>query len=98
MYPGPTGAAENHKRGYCSDGAKQKIDHSKQNEDPPQANLPKSWVIPEWPQPKNIFTDGTHFHPLEFLNKVRDMYEQVVVEKAGDDLILEHVAFVSLLA
>lgn len=98
MYPGAAGSPENHKRGYCSDGAMQKLEHTTQNEDPPQAHQPSSWVLPEWPQPKGIFTDGTQFHPVEFLNTIREMYEQVVVDNVGGDLILEHVAFASVLS
>jgi hypothetical protein len=98
MYPGPSGAAENHKQGYCSDGVKQTIELTVQNEDPPRADTPKSCTLPEWPQPQGIFTDGIQFHLVEFLNKIREMYEKVVIEKQGGDMILEHVAFASLLA
>ena len=97
MYPGPTGAAENHKRGYCSDGVKQVMEQSKQNQDPPQPNQSVSVTPPEWPQPQGIFFNGTQFHPLAFLDKIREMYEKVVIEKASGDLLMEHEAFAWLL-
>jgi len=94
MYPGPSGAAENHKRSHCSDGVKHTIEQSKQNQDPGQLSASP----PEWPQPQGIFTSGTHFHPLVFLDKIQEMYEKVVIEKvSGDDLLMEHDAFARLL-
>src|SRR5258708_4465186 len=56
MYPGPSGSAENHKRAYRSDGAKQQMAPSKQNQDPPQTI---SYTLPKWPQPQGIFTNGS---------------------------------------
>lgn len=98
MYPGPTGAPENHKKGYCSDGVKQTLAHSKQNQDPPKPNQSVSLAAPAWPQPTGIFTNGTQFHPMIFLDKVRDMYTKVVIEGASGELLLEHEAFAHLLA
>jgi hypothetical protein len=59
MYPG---GADDHKRGYCADGARQivkKGDHD---------------TLPDWPQPQGIFEKGTHFHPIEFLKTLREVY------------------------
>jgi hypothetical protein len=81
MYPGPTGAVENHKKGYCSDGVKQTLEQSRQNQDPPQPNQSVSIASPRWPQPSGIFTNGTQFHPVAFLHKIGEMYEKVVIEK-----------------
>jgi hypothetical protein len=97
MYPGPNGAAENHKRGYCSDGARQTLKQSKQNADPPQPNKPLSHSVPEWPQPHGVFTEGTYFHPLEFLARLREIYEKVVIEKVSGETAMEYEAFSSLL-
>jgi hypothetical protein len=71
------------------------MEQSKQNQDPHQSNQPAS--PPEWPQPQGIFTNGTHFHPLVFLDKIKEMNEKVVIEKASGDLLMEHKAFARLL-
>jgi hypothetical protein len=97
MYPGPTGAVENHKKGYCSDGVKQTLEQSRQNQDPPQPNQSVSIASPGWPQPSGIFTNGTHFHPVTFLHKIGEMYEKVVIEKESGDLLMEYEAFACLL-
>src|SRR6266699_7254783 len=68
MYPG---GADNHKRGYCADGAHQivkKCDHD---------------TLPDWPQPQGIFEKGTHFHPIEFLTTLQEVYEKVVVDRTS---------------
>jgi len=98
MYPGPSGSAQNHKRGYCSDGVKQTLKSSPQNQDPPQTNAPATHAPPDWPQPESIFTSGTQFDPLRFLAKIREMYVKVVVEKASGEFLMEHEAFAALLA
>jgi hypothetical protein len=98
MYPGPTGAPENHKKGYCSDGVKQTLTHSKQNQDPPKPNQSVSLATPAWPQPVGIFTNGTQFHPTVFLDKVRELYAKVVIGTASGELLLEDEVFAHLLA
>ena len=84
MYPG---GADNHKRGYCADGAHQimkKCDHD---------------TLPDWPQPQGIFEKGTHFHPIEFLKTLREVYEKVVVDRAsGVDDPIEYEAFTKMLS
>ena len=98
MYPGPNGASENHKRGYCSDGAKQTLKQTQQNRDPPKPGQPISYTIPKWPQPQGVFTDGTSFDPLQFLAKLREIYEKVVIEnEGGGEVAMEQEAFASLL-
>ncbi|GBE81445.1 hypothetical protein SCP_0311740 [Sparassis crispa] len=97
MWPGPEGAGNNHKKSYCSDGVMQKpktlqrmINGSLQDvtEHPP-----------DWPQPRGIFTGGTHFNPAAFLAAVRDMYDCVVVKSGtGGDHAMEYSAFAGLLS
>jgi hypothetical protein len=83
MYPGPTGSAENHKKGYCSDDVKQTM---------------KTDTVPEWPQPQGIFELGVTFNPMQFLITIRNVYENLVIENgSGDDLAMEYDAFVKLL-
>jgi hypothetical protein len=47
--------------------------------------------IPDWPQPQGIHTRGTHFHSIEFLKTLQDMYERY------HDLSMEYGAFVKVL-
>jgi hypothetical protein len=83
MYPGLSGSAENHKRGYCSDGVKQ---------------LMKADTVPDWPQPPGIFELGTKFNPIKFLATIRDVYEWVMNQNGHDnDLTMEYEAFGKLL-
>jgi hypothetical protein len=87
MYPGPTGAPENHKKGYCSDGVQQK------------ARAGES--LPPWPQPLGVFVTGSHFSPLKFLLAIRDLYEKVsgghAVESSQTGSTMEDEAFAQLL-
>jgi hypothetical protein len=78
MYPG---GSDNHKRGYCADGARQV---KRKGEDD----------ISDWLQPQGFYAKGTQFHPIEFLKTLRSMYERVVVhgEKSAD-LPVEYEAF-----
>jgi hypothetical protein len=88
MYPGPTGSSENHKRGYCSDGVRQR-------EKPGSNDGP----LPEWPQPLGIFTNGTHFHPLTFLSMIRQLYDKIVEGALSEiEYSMEDEAFSRLLA
>jgi predicted lipid-binding transport protein (Tim44 family) len=68
MYPGPTGAPENHKRGCRSDGVKSK----------PPDNTSSNY-LPHLAQPNGIFSGGTSFNPQAFLSAVREIYEKVVM-------------------
>jgi hypothetical protein len=79
MYPG---GGENHKKGYCADGAQQTKRQGDMDD------------VPDWPQPQGIFAKGTHFHPIEFLKTVRGMYERVVIRgECGTDVPIEYEAF-----
>lgn len=98
MYPGGSGGEGNHRKGSCSDGAMQLPKKNGQNEDPPQDDHPKSHAPPAWPQPTGIFTNGRIFHPYVFLDKIKEMYEKIVVDHDSEaEMVLEHVAFASLL-
>ncbi|KAJ6484175.1 hypothetical protein C8R45DRAFT_931628 [Mycena sanguinolenta] len=77
MYPGKTGSPENHKKGYCSDGFKQKTSAE-------ESTL--------WPQPAGIFSTGSEFHPVSFLAAVRNLYDKVVLQ-TGSNLSVEEEAF-----
>ncbi|KAJ6450330.1 hypothetical protein DFH09DRAFT_1400157 [Mycena vulgaris] len=81
MYPGPKGSAENHKKGHCSDGFKQKIVEGE---------------FAPWPQPAGLFTTGSEFHPLPFLAAIREVYEKLVVE-ADSNITMEREAFLLML-
>jgi len=67
MYPG---GSEDHKRGYCADGARQV--KRKGGDD-----------IPDWPRPQGIYVKGTDFHPVEFLKTLQDVYKKVSYIKGG---------------
>jgi len=84
MYPG---GAENHKRGYCADGARQIM---KKGDDD---------SLPDWPQPQGIFEKGTHFYPIEFLKTLQKIYEKLIVDHAsGSDIPIEYEAFTKMLS
>ena len=88
MYPGPTGSLDNHKKGYCSDGVRQKA-KAESNDG----------ALPEWPQPSGIFTNGTHFHPIAFLSKIRQLYDKVVEGTISEtEYSMEDEAFSRLLS
>ncbi|KAJ7668743.1 hypothetical protein DFH06DRAFT_1378734 [Mycena polygramma] len=82
-YPGPTGAAENHKLAYCSDGFRPAT---------------KNDYLPIWPLPTGIFTAGKEFHPRAFLAHVRELYEALITHKIDrGDFTMEQEAFFQLL-
>jgi len=81
MYPGPEGSPLNHRRGYCADGVKQ---------------TSKLEDLPPWPQPQGIFSDGRTFHPVAFLNTVKDLVERAVMHQPGNLTIMEGEAFAAL--
>ncbi|KAH9968171.1 hypothetical protein BC827DRAFT_1170757 [Russula dissimulans] len=58
MYPC---GSENHKKGYCVDGARQV---KRKGEDD----------IPNWPQPQGIYVKEMDFHPVKYLKTLQDMY------------------------
>ncbi|KAL6307929.1 hypothetical protein BKA93DRAFT_726473, partial [Sparassis latifolia] len=86
MWPGPEGAGNNHKKGYCSDGVMQK------------AKFMDKEHPPDWPQPRGIFSNGTTFHPGKFLAVIRELYDCMVVKgSTGGDRAMEYNAFTALL-
>lgn len=79
MYPG---GSENHRKGFCADGARQ-VKRKGDVDD-----------VPDWPQPQGIFATGTQFNPIQFLKTLREMYERVVVRgECGTDVPIEYEAF-----
>ena len=88
MYLGPTGSLDNHKKGYCSDGVRQKA-KAESNDG----------ALPEWPQPSGIFMNGTHFHPITFLSKTHQLYDKVVEGTISEiEYSMEDEAFSCLLS
>jgi hypothetical protein len=81
MYPGPPKSPQNHNKGHCSDGFKQKLTEGE---------------FATWPQPATIFTTGSQFHPLPFLGFIREVYKQGV-DPSCSDLTMEEEAFLSML-
>ncbi len=89
MWAHGEGGSENHKKGYCSDGVKQK----------PAAVDGVIDELPPWPQPNKIFTKGTHFWPKRFARMVRELYD-VVTEggyRLGGPKTMEFAAFAEML-
>ncbi|KAF9540596.1 hypothetical protein CPC08DRAFT_650852, partial [Agrocybe pediades] len=88
MYPGPTGSSENHKKGHCSNGVKQKA----------KLGSPDSDTHPDWPQPAGVFSNGTHFHPVAFLTAIRQLYDKVIDGAISEkDYSMEDLAFSRML-
>jgi hypothetical protein len=84
MYPGGT---DNHKKGYCADGTHQIVKKGDNDS------------LSDWPQPQGILEKGTHFHPIEFLKTLREVYEKLVVDRtSGVDVPIEYEAFMKMLS
>ncbi|GBE88685.1 hypothetical protein SCP_1400900 [Sparassis crispa] len=97
MWPGPEGAGNNHKKGYCSDGVMQKA----KTVDKVLGGMTETMQEhpPDWPQPHGIFSNGTTFHPGEFLAAIRELYDCMVVKgSTGGDRAMEYNAFAVLLS
>ena len=93
MYPGKEGSTLNHRKGYCSDGARQK---SQQVEKVMNGQTIK--IVdhpPPYPQPSGIFTDGKNFFPMRLIHEVSSLYERVVVRK--ETLGMQDLALASML-
>lgn len=75
---------ENHRRDCCADGGPIK----------PKDDMPE---VPPWPQPSGVFSQGTTFHVLPFLQAVQSLYQKTV-EEAQDFATLdaEHQAFATM--
>lgn len=88
MWAHGEGGSENHKKGYCSDGVKQK----------PVALNGVTDELPPWPQPNEIFTKGTHFWPQCFARTVRELYDMVTDSyRLGGPKAMEFAAFADML-
>ncbi|KAF8877661.1 hypothetical protein CPB84DRAFT_1654831, partial [Gymnopilus junonius] len=86
MYPGPTGSAENHKKGYCADGVHQR------------PKLESKEELPPWPQPPEIFVNGTYFNPITFLLQIHKLYDKVLGKEISEiEYSMEDEAFSHLL-
>ncbi|PIL30720.1 hypothetical protein GSI_06888 [Ganoderma sinense ZZ0214-1] len=88
MWARGEGDSENHKKGYCSDGVKQK----------PACVDGIVEELPPWPQPNEIFSKGTHFWPLRFTRTVRELYDMVTDgDRLGGPKAMEFAAFADML-
>ena len=93
MYPGKTDSDFNHKKQYCSDGARQVAQDFER-----LINGQKVKVVeepPPYPQPAGIFAMGVEFHATRFLAEVSSLYDRVVVRK--EVLGMQDLALASLL-
>lgn len=97
MWAGPEGAHTNHKKGYCSDGVKQK---------PPKfektllggQKISALERLPPWPQPSGIFSLGTTFYARRFFEAVQELHDKVVVQNdMGGDRAMEYLALSAML-
>ncbi|KAI1781854.1 hypothetical protein LXA43DRAFT_907485 [Ganoderma leucocontextum] len=88
MWAHGEGNSGNHKKGYCSDGVRQK---------PPTVDGVVE-ELPPWPQPNDIFTMGTQFWPKRFNRTVRELYDMVTDgERFGGLKAMEFAAFADML-
>ncbi|PIL30719.1 hypothetical protein GSI_06887 [Ganoderma sinense ZZ0214-1] len=88
MWARGEGDSENHKKGYCSDGVKQK----------PASVDGIVEELPPWPQPNQIFTKGTHFWPQRFTRTVRELYDTITDgDRLGGPRAMEFAAFADML-
>ncbi|KAJ7571958.1 hypothetical protein C8J56DRAFT_728025, partial [Mycena floridula] len=87
MYPGGVNSPENHKKGYCTDGVRQKIPKS------------GSHTLPPWPQPSGIFTKGSVFEPHQFFASLIELSSRVAETVSGNSVeyTMEHGAFAAML-
>ena len=60
------------------------------------APLSSSTTALLYPLPHGIFEIGTLFHPLMFIKKVTQLYEQVVINKENGNSMLQDEAFATL--
>ncbi|KAJ7585548.1 hypothetical protein C8J56DRAFT_1087508, partial [Mycena floridula] len=87
MYPGGVNSPENHKKGYCTDGVRQKIPKS------------GSHALPPWPQPSGIFTKGSVFEPHQFFASLIELSSRIAETVSGNfiEYTMEHGAFAAML-
>ena len=88
MWAHGEGNSENHKKGYCSDGVKQKmvtIDGI------PEELLP-------WLQPNNIFMRGMYFWLKHFCRMAHELYNTIIDSNTtGGMRVMEFKAFMDML-
>ena len=86
MFAKGEGGEDNHKRGYCSDGVKQK------------AGPAHSDGLPPWPQPSGIFTAGTHFWPRRLNRAMGELHDALVSsDNLGGIKAMEFAALAEML-
>ncbi|OJT04576.1 hypothetical protein TRAPUB_4846 [Trametes pubescens] len=97
MWAGPEGAQSNHKKGFCSDGVKQKPPKFEKTLAGGQ-KINALERLPPWPQPAGIFTSGTSFNARRFLEAVQELHDKVVVQNdLGGERAMEHLALSAML-
>ena len=99
-YPGGRKSPKNHKHSFCSNGARSTLAISEQNKLPVQsgvAPLSSSTMALLYPLSHGIFENSTLFHPLMFIKKVTQLYEQVIINKESGNSMLQDEAFATLL-
>lgn len=92
MYLNGEGKPGNHKRGVCSDGFEVKLNNVKYDGDK-TCSSEKGAL---WPQPASIFSKNQKLYSLDppaFLNTVRTINEQAVIENNLGSLSMECEAF-----
>ncbi|EIW64988.1 uncharacterized protein TRAVEDRAFT_159779 [Trametes versicolor FP-101664 SS1] len=95
-YPGPEGSDLNHKKLYCSDGVRQAAQKVKTLIGSQPVDVLEE--PPPFPQPSEVFTNGTHFHPIRFISAVQELYERVIAAHSpGGASAMQDLAFASLL-
>ncbi|TFK92373.1 hypothetical protein K466DRAFT_480747, partial [Polyporus arcularius HHB13444] len=93
MYPGKTGAEINHRKAHCSDGVWQKprtVDKVINGQ-----NVKIFEAPPQYPQPAGVFSRGSTFHPVAFLQEVQTLYERVIERQ--DAVTMQDLAFANML-
>lgn len=95
MYPYRKPHAENHKPGYCSDGGPVKDLLDPMTRDRARDKMATD-LLP-WPLPEGIFSNGSTFHPIPFLQNMRVLYQQFIEEQTPyENLDLEIQIFLQL--
>lgn len=93
-YPGDEGSDLNHRKLHCSDGARSSAQEQKKTVDGISVKIVED--PPPYPQPSGVFTKGTHFHPLPFLQEVKSLYERII--ERFEPLTTQDAAFALLLS
>lgn len=72
MHPGGEGSPDNHKKAYCFDGVK-------------QISKTPGETLPEWPQPKGIFSKGEDFNARTFLQTIHQLNHDIFMNQGSSD-------------